>query len=62
LGLTSPSASTLVDALIERGVTSREEEFMDRRRVRLAVTSRGKAFLEDATNATIEYLTGKLAE
>jgi len=61
LGLTSPSASTLVDALIERGLMTREEDPMDRRRVRLAVTSRGKAILEDATNATLEYLTGKLA-
>jgi len=61
LGLTSPSASTLVDALIERGLMTREEDPMDRRRVRLAVTSRGKAILEDATNATLEYLAGKLA-
>jgi len=61
LGLTSPSASTLVDALIERGLITREEDPSDRRRIRLDVTSRGQGILEAATSETLEYLAGKLA-
>jgi len=41
MGKTLPSASRLVDGLIGRGLMSREEHPVDRRRVRLAITHRG---------------------
>jgi DNA-binding MarR family transcriptional regulator len=60
MGLTPPSASTLVDGLIERSMMTREEHPDDRRRVRLAVTSRGQAILEASTRGTMTYLAKKL--
>ena len=61
MGLTSPSMSTLVDGLIERGMMTREEHPADRRRVRLAVTSRGNTILETTTRETLTYLAKKLS-
>jgi DNA-binding MarR family transcriptional regulator len=61
MGLTSASASTLVDGLIERGMMTREENPDDRRRVRLAVTSRGQAILKASTRGTTVYLAKKLS-
>jgi MarR family transcriptional regulator for hemolysin len=60
MGLTSPSVSTLVDGLIERGMMTREDHPDDRRRVRLDATSRGKAILETSTRETMTYLAEKL--
>jgi DNA-binding MarR family transcriptional regulator len=61
MGLTPPSVSTLVDGLIGRGMMTREEHPTDRRRVRLAVTSHGRAILETATRETLTYLAKKLS-
>jgi len=61
MGLTPPSVSTLVDGLIERGMMTREEHPADRRRVRLVVTSHGRAILEAATRETLTYLAKKLS-
>jgi DNA-binding MarR family transcriptional regulator len=61
VGLTSPSASTLVDGLIERGMMTREEHPDDRRRIRLAVTEPGEAILEASTRGTMTYLAKKLS-
>jgi DNA-binding MarR family transcriptional regulator len=60
MGMTPPSASTLVNGLIERGMMKREEQPDDRRRVRLTVTRRGQAILEASTHATMTYLSKKL--
>jgi DNA-binding MarR family transcriptional regulator len=60
MGLTPPSTSILTDGLIERGMMTREEHPVDRRRVRLAVTSRGQAILEASTRETMMYLAKKL--
>lgn len=61
MGLTSPSASTLVDGLIKRGMMTREDQPDNRRRVRLVVTSRGRAILEASRRGTMEYLAKKLS-
>jgi DNA-binding MarR family transcriptional regulator len=61
MGLTSPSASALVDGLIERGMMTREENPDDRRRVRLTITSRGQAILKTSTRGTLTYLAKKLS-
>jgi DNA-binding MarR family transcriptional regulator len=56
MGLTPPSASTLVDGLIKRGMMTREEHPDDRRRVRLTVTGPGQEILETSTRGTMAYL------
>ena len=61
MGLTSPSASTLVDGLIKRGMMTREDQPDNRRRVRLVVTSRGRAILEASRRGTMAYLAKKLS-
>ena len=61
MGLTPPSVCRLVDVLIARGFMTREEHPTDRRRVRLAVTSRGAAVLESCRKGTLAHLSGKLS-
>jgi DNA-binding MarR family transcriptional regulator len=61
MGLTPPSASTLVDGLIKRGMMTREDQPDNRRRVRLVVTSRGRAILEASRRGTMAYLAEKLS-
>jgi DNA-binding MarR family transcriptional regulator len=61
IGLTPPSASMLVDGLIQRGMMTREEHPNDRRRVRLTVTGAGEAILETSTHGTMTYLAKKLS-
>ncbi|MGZ4904323.1 MAG: MarR family winged helix-turn-helix transcriptional regulator [Halobacteriota archaeon] len=60
MGLTSPTASRLVDGLIERGLMARVVNPADRRRVKLAVTDRGSAILEASTLGTVSYLASML--
>jgi DNA-binding MarR family transcriptional regulator len=60
MGLTTPSMSTLVDGLIERGMMTREEHPDDRRRVKLGVTGRGQAILEASARGTTTYLAKKI--
>ncbi len=62
MGLTSPTASRLVDGLIERGLMARVINPDDRRRVKLAVTDRGAAILEASTQGTVSYLAGMLRD
>ena len=40
---------------------TREEHPSDRRRVRLGITRRGHAVLEDCTQGTLAHLSGKLS-
>jgi DNA-binding MarR family transcriptional regulator len=61
MGLTPPSASALVDGLIKRGMMTREDQPDNRRRVRLVVTSRGRAILETSRRGTMAYLAEKLS-
>jgi Transcriptional regulators len=61
LGLTPPSTSRLVDGLIERGLVSREDHPLDRRRLRLDVTNDGQKILEKARKGTIAHLANKLS-
>jgi MarR family transcriptional regulator for hemolysin len=50
LGLSLPSASKIVDALVLRGLLTREASADDRRRVKLRLTEPGRALLNAATN------------
>lgn len=61
MGLTLPSTSRLVEILIERRLLTREDNPADRRRVRLAVTSRGLTILENSRKGTLAYLANKLS-
>lgn len=61
MGLTPPSASTLVDGLIKRGMMTREDQPDNRRRVKLVVTSRGSAIMETSRRGTMAYLAKKLS-
>jgi MarR family transcriptional regulator for hemolysin len=61
LGLALPSTSKLVDELFKKGLITREEHTQDRRRVKLAVTSRGISILEASRQGTLVSLSEKLA-
>jgi DNA-binding MarR family transcriptional regulator len=60
MGLTMPSTSKLVDALIKGELMTRQEHPSDRRRVSLVVTQRGFTLLEASRKGTLAYLTEKL--
>ena len=61
MGLTLPSTSRLVDVLIARRLLTREDNPADRRRVKLAVTSRGLTILENSRRGTLDYLAKKMS-
>ena len=56
IGLTLPSMSSMVDGLVARRLATRETHPGDRRRMTLALTTRGQATLRSALEATEAYL------
>lgn len=62
IGLALPSMSKLVDALVARKLVGRAFDTMDRRRVTLTLTPRGRSILDKARRATRAFLTAQLAE
>jgi DNA-binding MarR family transcriptional regulator len=61
IGLSLPSASKLMDGLVARSLVSREGSPVDRRRVRLALTTRGKVTLREAFAAAQADLADRVA-
>lgn len=61
MGLTLPSTSRLVDVLIARRLLTREDNPIDRRRVKLGATSRGLTILENSRRGTLDYLAKKMS-
>jgi MarR family transcriptional regulator for hemolysin len=61
LGLSLPSTSKLVDDLLKRGLMTREEHPEDRRRLKLALTTRGAEILAISQAATQKYFEEKLS-
>ncbi len=61
IGLTRPSASKLIDSMVARGLVSRKGSRVDRRRVRLALTNRGRVTLRAARAAAQSDLADRLA-
>ena len=61
IGLTLPSMSSIIDGLVARGLATRETHPNDRRRMALALTTRGQATLRSALGATETYLRGVFA-
>jgi DNA-binding MarR family transcriptional regulator len=62
IGLALPSMSKLIDMLVTRKFVLREFDTVDRRRVTLGLTARGRSILETARGATRDFLTERLAE
>lgn len=60
LGLSLPSMSKQVDVLLARGLLSRTEDPVDRRRVVLRLTAEGEARVQAALTATAAALTERL--
>jgi DNA-binding MarR family transcriptional regulator len=60
-GVSLPTMSRLVDALVRDGLTSRLPHAHDRRAVQLAVTPAGRVAMERARARRIERLAGELA-
>jgi DNA-binding MarR family transcriptional regulator len=61
LGVTNPTASSIVERLVRRELTNRAPDPNERRRVLLTVTPRGEEHLETARTATRNRLAGILA-
>jgi DNA-binding MarR family transcriptional regulator len=56
IGLTLPSMSKLIDGLVDRKLARREFDALDRRRVTLGLTPRGRAVLQTSRDSTQAYL------
>lgn len=61
VGLTLPSASTLMNGLVTRRLVARQTSPDDRRRVTLSLTAGGKAILEAARRETQSHLSSRLS-
>lgn len=61
LGVTSPTASAMVDRLVRRGLVERTQQPDERRRVALRLTAEGAALLERARALTRAQLAQALA-
>jgi DNA-binding MarR family transcriptional regulator len=61
LELALPSASKLINGLVERGVVSRQAHPADRRRVSLGLTPAGRRLLEAVHEANVTFLAQLLA-
>lgn len=60
LAVSSPSASTMVDRLVEAGIVDRRPSRVDRREVRIALTSGGRAAVDEYERAWLEAATDVL--
>ena len=62
IGLSLPSMSKLVDALVSRTLITRSEHGQDRRRISLTLTGEGKRELDDAYQHTLSFFAEKFSE
>jgi DNA-binding MarR family transcriptional regulator len=62
IGLSLPSMSKLVDALVNMNLINREMHGGDRRRICLSLTERGKSELNEVYQHTQTYFTEKIAD
>ena len=62
IGLSLPSMSKLVDALVNHELLTRNTHGEDRRRICLALTAQGKRELDEAYQHTQSFFTEKFAE
>jgi DNA-binding MarR family transcriptional regulator len=61
LGLTLPSASKLVEGLVTAGMTTREIQPTNRRRVALALTRQGRRKYEVAVHCAQDFIAQRLS-
>ncbi len=61
IGLTLPSMSKMIDKLVERKLLTREFGTVDRRRMTLSLTGRGRAILQAARAPTQSFLAESLS-
>lgn len=61
IGLTLPSASKLVEGLVERRLVMRRVDVDDRRRMTLDLTAKGRDLLESAYNSALGAMARYLA-
>ncbi len=61
LGVTTPTASVIVDRLVRRGLLLRSEDPQERRRLVLTLTPKGSRHLEQARSATRTWIAEVLA-
>ena len=61
LGMTLPAASQLIDRLFVEALVMRVPAPVDRRRMKLTLTSRGQSILDNATAAAQTHLGQRLA-
>ncbi len=61
IGLTLPSMSKMVDGLVARSLVTRQTHPDDRRRMTLALTTRGRSIYQSAHEATQACLADRLA-
>ena len=62
IGLSLPSMSKVVEALVNRNLLRRDMHGGDRRRICLSLTEKGKSELDEAYRHTQMYFAGKFAE
>ena len=62
IGVSLPSMSKLVDALVTRDLLTREVHGQDRRRISLALTGEGKRELDEAYRYTQSFFAEKFSE
>ena len=62
VGLTPPSASKMIDRLVQRGLVLREGAATDRRSIALTLTPEGEDALARSRQATVEDLAAALAQ
>lgn len=64
LQIAQPTASRMVDSLVEKGLVKRERSQADRRKVKLELTKKGKSITDDINeiSRTIQELVGGLGE
>lgn len=60
IGQTSPSMSAMIDGLASRGLVSRELNNLDRRKVAIEITPKGKEAWESAWKATCHAMADRL--
>ena len=60
LGLTSPSTCKIVDGLVEHGLVMRQHSSHDRRKITLALTTKGRDVLEHARAYTQAQMIERL--
>lgn len=61
LGLEAPTASKLIESLVQRGLLRREDDPQDRRRMRLNLLPKGRTVVDKAYEHTRQLLAARLA-